>query len=65
MVRELLGVPATPTPAGIFPAPPGPKPVQPAPIVVEPQRVEPRRAPVATGDLPSGVTIVRPIRLPE
>ncbi len=51
--REIFGIPPRETPPGIWPSPPAPR--------VEPP-AEPRRAPVATGEVPSGVTIIRPVK---
>jgi hypothetical protein len=56
--RDLFGIPPRETPPGVWPQTPTPSP---APRVVEPP-AEPRRAPVATGEVPSGVTIIRPVR---
>jgi len=56
--RDLFGIPPQPLPEGIWPTTPTPSP---APRV-EAAPVEPRRAPVATGEVPGGVTIIRPVK---
>jgi hypothetical protein len=54
--REILGVPPRVIPAGIFPSSPPP----PARLTPVSKPVEaPRRPPVATGEVPSGVTVIR------
>ena len=57
--RDILGIAPQPTPEGLFPHPARSTPaVNPR---VTPAPAEPRRPPVATGEVPSGVTVIRPI----
>jgi len=58
VARELCGVAPQPTPEGLWPTIPTPSP---APCV-EAAPVEVRKPPVAIGALPSGTTVIRPIR---